>query len=43
MIELVSSRLKLGKTKYGHGVRTHMDTTTWGTPKIRDRDGHRDT
>jgi hypothetical protein len=33
MIELVSSRLKLGKTKYGHGVRTHMDTTTWGTPK----------
>jgi len=33
MIELVSERLNLGKEKYGHGVRTHMDTTTWGTPK----------
>lgn len=33
MIDLLSSRLDLGKTKYGHGVRTHMDTTTWGTPK----------
>jgi len=33
MIELVSERLDLGKSKYGHGVRTHMDTTTWGTPK----------
>ena len=31
--ELVSERLTLGKSKYGHGVRTHMDTTTWGTPK----------
>ena len=33
MIELVSERLNLGKAKYGHGVRTNMDTTTWGTPK----------
>jgi hypothetical protein len=33
MINLVSERLNLGKEKYGHGVRTHMDTTTWGTPK----------
>jgi len=33
MIDLVSERLNLGKEKYGHGVRTHMDTTTWGTPK----------
>jgi|TARA_Y100000389_G_scaffold149510_1_gene148868 hypothetical protein len=33
MIELVSERLDLGKSKYGHGVCTHMDTTTWGTPK----------
>lgn len=33
MIDLVSDRLSLGRAKYGHGVRTHMDTTTWGTPK----------
>ena len=31
--ELVSERLTLGKSKYGHGVRTNMSTTTWGTPK----------
>ena len=31
--DLVSERLNLGKSKYGHGVRTNMDTTTWGTPK----------
>jgi hypothetical protein len=27
------ARLDLGRQKYGHGVRVHMDTTTWGTPK----------
>lgn len=31
--DLVSERLNLGKSKYGHGVRSNMDTTTWGTPK----------
>ena len=31
--DLVLARLDLGKTKYGHGVRTNMDTMTWGTPK----------
>ena len=34
--DLVSERLNLGKSKYGHGVRTHMDTTTWGTQKTKD-------
>lgn len=29
----IKARLELGKTKYGHGVRVNMDTTTWGTPK----------
>jgi hypothetical protein len=29
----VKTRLELGKSKYGHGVRVNMDTTTWGTPK----------
>jgi hypothetical protein len=29
----IRTRLELGKSKYGHGVRVHMDTTTWGTPK----------
>ena len=31
--DLVSARLRLGKEKYGHGVCTHKDTRTWGTPK----------
>jgi len=31
--DLVKERLQLGKRKYGHGVRTNMSTTTWGTPK----------
>lgn len=26
-------RLKLGKEKYGHGVRVDLDTQTWGTQK----------
>ncbi len=29
----IKKRLALGREKYGHGVRVHMDTTTWGTPK----------
>ena len=29
----IKARLELGKSKYGHGVRVNMDTTTWGTPK----------
>lgn len=31
--KLVLERLKLGKQKYGHGVRVDMDTVTWGTKK----------
>lgn len=30
---LVLERLRLGKSKYGHGVRVDMDTVTWGTRK----------
>ena len=26
-------RLKLGKEKYGHGVRVDLDTQSWGTQK----------
>tara|TARA_R110002153_G_scaffold73871_3_gene192552 strand:+ start:801 stop:1151 length:351 start_codon:yes stop_codon:yes gene_type:complete len=32
-MEDIKARLELGKSKYGHGVRVNMDTTTWGTPK----------
>lgn len=32
-MEDIKARLELGKSKYGHGVRVDMDTTTWGTPK----------
>lgn len=31
--DLILERLKLGKTKYGHGVRVDDDTVTWGTKK----------
>lgn len=31
--DLVSERLNLGKSKYGHGVRSNMNTSTWGTQK----------
>lgn len=31
--DLILERLKLGKTKYGHGVRVDDDTMTWGTKK----------
>lgn len=30
---LILERLRLGKSKYGHGVRVDMDTMTWGTKK----------
>ena len=33
VLDDVTTRLELGKSKYGHGVRVNMDTTTWGTPK----------
>jgi hypothetical protein len=33
VLDDVTKRLELGKSKYGHGVRVAMDTTTWGTPK----------
>jgi len=33
MEHLLLQRLQLGKSKYGHGVRVDLDTTTWGTPK----------
>ena len=33
VIDDIKARLELGRTKYGHGVRVNMDTTTWGTPK----------
>lgn len=33
MERLLLQRLHLGKSKYGHGVRVNLDTTTWGTPK----------
>ena len=32
-MEDIKARLELGKSKYGHGIRVNMDTTTWGTPK----------
>ena len=32
-MEDIKARLELGKSKYGHGGRVNMDTTTWGTPK----------
>lgn len=28
----MEERLKIGKERYGHGVRSWDDTTTWGTP-----------
>lgn len=31
--DLVTKRLDLGKSKYGHGVRVNSDTMTWGTQK----------
>lgn len=31
--EAVIDRMKLGKMKYGHGVRIMDDTVTWGTVK----------
>ena len=33
VLDDINGRLELGKTRYGHGVRVNMDTTTWGTPK----------
>ena len=29
----IKTRLNLGRSKYGHGVRVNDDTMTWGTPK----------
>jgi len=31
--EAVIDRMKMGKMKYGHGVRIMDDTVTWGTVK----------
>ena len=31
IMKLLESRLALGKTRYGHGVRINDDTRTWGT------------
>ena len=31
--DLVTKRLDLGRSKYGHGVRVNSDTMTWGTQK----------
>ena len=32
IIELLKARLDLGRERYGHGIRVHDDTRTWGTP-----------
>jgi len=33
MERLISARLDLGKSRYGHGVRSNDDTRTWGTKR----------
>tara|TARA_R110002072_G_scaffold142663_4_gene288058 strand:- start:1074 stop:1451 length:378 start_codon:yes stop_codon:yes gene_type:complete len=33
VLDEIKGRLELGKSRYGHGVRVNMDTTTWGTSK----------
>ena len=32
ILNLLKDRLKLGRERYGHGVRVNDDTTQWGTP-----------
>jgi len=32
IMTLLQARLKLGRERYGHGVRVNDDTTQWGTP-----------
>jgi len=29
---LLKERLQIGRDRYGHGIRVHDDTRTWGTP-----------
>ena len=31
IIEMIEARMKVGKTRYGHGLRVHDDTRQWGT------------
>ena len=31
ILNLLKDRLKLGRERYGHGVRVNDDTTQWGT------------
>ena len=31
IIKLIRERMKKGKKAYGHGLRVHDDTRTWGT------------
>ena len=33
ILEMLKARLKLGRERYGHGVRVEDDTTQWGTEK----------
>ena len=32
IIELIQARLDIGRDRYGHGIRVHDDTRSWGTP-----------
>ena len=32
ILELIQARLDIGRERYGHGIRVHDDTRSWGTP-----------